>query len=239
MKASRDDLDGLLSLQQIDLDIKKQNKQLDELPQRMVIYTSRKKHEEVEAKREQVLALKKDASMRLNRIKDEDESLAGKEKSVEEVMNSTQGDFRNVEARSKELESISERREKLAEDREEVDAELKKISNVEDQLDTLDKDLKSKESSAMQSFQQEGSALKASIAELEEQRSEAAAKMSKEIVDLYNKTQTRLGGVAVSTLNGDKCGACRTPIDQGRLLDLKANAPLGVCPTCTRLLIIE
>ena len=39
-------------------------------------------------------------------------------------------------------------------------------------------------------------------------------------------------------LDGNRCGACRTVIDGGRLIDLRNQAPLGMCPSCKRLLVI-
>ena len=50
MQASRDDLAALLQLQQIDLEVMRQTKQLEELPQRATILSVRQKRETVEAK---------------------------------------------------------------------------------------------------------------------------------------------------------------------------------------------
>ena len=48
-----------------------------------------------------------------------------------------------------------------------------------------------------------------------------------------------IGGVAIGRLLEDTCGICRTTIEGGRLIELRASAPLGVCPSCKRLLVIE
>ncbi|MFR8300535.1 MAG: C4-type zinc ribbon domain-containing protein [Gordonibacter urolithinfaciens] len=44
--------------------------------------------------------------------------------------------------------------------------------------------------------------------------------------------------MAVGLLTEGRCGVCRTVIDGGRLIDLKAEAPLGTCPHCKRLLVV-
>ncbi len=90
----------------------------------------------------------------------------------------------------------------------------------------------------MESFKKEGGALKEGLAQLEAVRADIVAGMSPEIVKLYEKTAARAGGVAVGVLTENRCGVCRMPIDGGRLIDLKAQAPLGVCPSCKRLLLI-
>ena len=59
-----------------------------------------------------------------------------------------------------------------------------------------------------------------------------------ELRDTYHRTAARTGGVAVGLLTEGRCGVCRTVIDGGRLIDLKAEAPLGTCPHCKRLLVV-
>lgn len=239
MQACNDDLAGLIRLQQVDLDVMRQKKQLDELPQRELILKARKKREAVEDKRAKVEALKKDASQRLSRLNDEDASLAKKEAGVQVAIDATHGDYRNVEARTKELAGIAKRREALVEQRAKIDAELEKIRDIEAQVARALDDIGAVEAKAVASFQQEGGALKASLAQLEGQRADVAATMAPEVLSLYEKTAARTGGVAVGVLSDNRCGACRTVIEGGRLIDLKSQAPLGVCPSCKRLLIIE
>ena len=62
-------------------------------------------------------------------------------------------------------------------------------------------------------------------------------KVSPQLLDVYNRTAAR-SGVAIGVLDGNRCGACRTVIDGGRLIDLRNQAPLGMCPSCKRLLVI-
>ncbi len=239
MKASHDDLEGLLQLQQIDLEIFKLNNQLSNLEQRVVIYETRQKRKEIQKKREQVNSLKEDAKKRLKSILDEDSSLIKKEEDVQAAMDNAQGDYRNVEARTKELAGFEKRRSVLAESRDKVEAELAQVNEVEKTIDAYDKDLKEKEAEAVDSFQSIGGELKQSIAILEEQRKQVTQTIDNDILELYDKTLDRLGGVAVTTLKDNQCGACRATIEKGRLIDLRSQAPLGICPACRRLLIIQ
>lgn len=238
MQVSRDDLAALLQLQQIDLEVMRQTKQLEELPQRATILAARQKREAVEAKRAQVAALRKDAAHKLTRITDEDASLAKKEAGVQAAIEAAHGDFRNAEARTKELAGIAKRRATLADDHDAAAEELAKVEGLEGQIDRMLEELNAQEQAAVESFQREGGALKSGIAQLKAQRDAVVASLPAEVASLYEKAAARSGGVAVGRLDGTRCGACRAPIDGGRLIDLKAQAPLGTCPACKRLLII-
>ena len=238
MKATHEDLSGLIRLQQTDLDALKQKKALDELPQRKTILNARQKRAVVEEKLARVAELRKEAESRLTRIEVEDGSLAEKADGVQAAIAEAQGDYRNVEARTKELDGIAKRRETLEEDRARAKADLAKIEDVETQVALTLEEISKSENAAVESFKKEGGALKEGLAQLEAVRADIVAGMSPEIVKLYEKTAARAGGVAVGVLTENRCGVCRMPIDGGRLIDLKAQAPLGVCPSCKRLLLI-
>ena len=165
------------------------------------------------------------------------EILSMKEAGVQAAIDAAHGDFRNVEARTKELAGIVRRRATIAEDRAGVAAELDKISAMEAQISLALEEIAAKEQEAIDSFQKQGGDLKLAIAKLEAARGQVEAKVSPQLLDVYNRTAAR-SGVAIGVLDGNRCGACRTVIDGGRLIDLRNQAPLGMCPSCKRLLVI-
>lgn len=238
MQATPAEIDALLRLQQLDLDILQQNKRLNELPQRKVIVTARKKREAIASKYDQVRTLEKDAKRKLLRIDDEDASLQKKEHGVQAAINAAQGDYRNVEARTKELAGIEKRRFALKEERASVSAEAEKIGALKAQIELGLEELEAEEKKATEEFCEIGGVLKNEIASLTKERGEVAETIDQPLMKLYDKTVARSAGVAVGVLQGARCGVCRAPIDGGRLIDLKAQAPIGVCPACKRLLVI-
>ena len=143
----------------------------------------------------------------------------------------------DLEARTKELAGIVRRRATIAEDRAAVAAELDKISTMEAQISLALEEIGAKEQEAIDSFQKQGGDLKLAIAKLEAARGQVETKVSPQLLDVYNRTAAR-SGVAIGVLDGNRCGACRTVIDGGRLIDLRNQAPLGMCPSCKRLLVI-
>lgn len=238
MEATREDIESLFEMQRIDLEIKRLTKELEELPQRAVIMAAREKKAALAAQQEKVTELKRATTKKIARIDDEDASLAKKEAGVQAAIDAAHGDFRNVEARTKELAGIVRRRSTIAENRAEVAAELDKIAGIETQVALALEELDSREQQAIDSFQKQGGDLKLAIAKLEAQRGQWEAKVDADLARSYDRIVARSGGVAIGVLDGNRCGVCRMPIDGGRLIDLRGQAPLGVCPSCKRLLVI-
>lgn len=109
MQVEREELAALLTLQTIDLDIMQKTKEFDELPQRDKILKLRTKKEALAGQLAKVSKYKKDAKQRLGRMNDEDASLTKRQASIQAAIEAAHGDFRNVEARSKELAGITRR----------------------------------------------------------------------------------------------------------------------------------
>lgn len=239
MQANHDDLIGLINLQQIDLELRRQRKEFEELPQRQAILDARERRSSVEQKQAKVAELKKAASSRLARIEGEDAVLSRKAAEVQEAIDAAGGDYRNVEARTKELAGIAKRRATLEEEHAKADADLSKIADVEAQISQALAQIDAAEARAIASFQKEGGALRDAMAEFEARRRAVAGEIDAALIELYDKTAARAGGVAIGRLRDGRCGVCRATIEGGRLIDLKAQAPLGVCPSCRRLLVIE
>ena len=136
------------------------------------------------------------------------------------------------------MDGYAKRRATLEEDLAAVDAELDKISAVEKQISTALAQLRETESAATAEFQSQGGELKKQEADLAASHDQIAANLPADLKARYDRAAKHCGGVAVALLRDDACGACRAPIEQGHLIDLKAHAPLGECPNCKRLLIV-
>lgn len=238
MKATGENLAALLQMQQIDMEIIRLNKEFSELPQRKVIVAAREKRRIVEEKHEKVQAMRETAEQKLSRVSDEDASLAEKQRAAQEAVEGSRGNYRNVEARTKEMNGYAKRRATLEGELDKLGEELAKIQEVESQMATLLTSLDRQEKEATETFRTQGGALKNDIARFEAQKAHIAASLPADLADSYEKIAARSGGVAVARLLDGKCGACRMPIEGGRLIDLKSQAPLGVCPNCKRLLIV-
>ncbi len=239
MQATPEEIDALLEVQRIDLDSHAIDKRLEELPQRGVILGCRQKRDAIGEKLSQVVALRKEASKKLTRINDEDASLEKKENGVQAAIEAAGNDFRNVEARTKELNGIFRRRGELAENRQQVEGEMKKIETLESQVKAALADLDAAEAKAVESFKSEGGALMQALADNKAKREQLLSKVGRDVADFYTKVSAHFDTVSIGKLEGSSCGVCRAKIEQGRLLDLMTQAPLGLCPSCKRILIIS
>lgn len=239
MQATTDDITNLLQLQQIDLDLMKAKKKLEELPQRATILAMRQKKRAIEEKRDQLFALHSQAEAKVSKLESESASLTEKQRQVQQAIDESQGNYRSVEAHSKELDGFAKRQTMLEEELSTLGDELEKIEGVQNQVSQALAELKKQEAATVASFQQEGVALQANIAHMSTKREELLANLAAHLRDAYARTAKRTGGVAVGLLKEDRCGVCRTTIEGSYLIALRAEAPLGTCPHCKRLLAIK
>ena len=239
MHVDTDDLATLLKMQHLDLEALRVKKQLEELPQRAVILEARSKKKAIEQKRAQLDALHAKADAQLAHIDEEDASLAEKQRHVQGEIDAVRGDYRGVEARTKELNGFAKRRNALEVELTRLGEELAKIEGVQSQVSQALAEVDKQEAAAIVSFQREGGALQAEIARMSADREGMSAELSPELRDTYNRTASRTGGVAVGRLQGSNCGVCRMAIEGGRLIDMKGQGNVAPCPQCGRLLILE
>lgn len=238
MQALPEEIDALLEVQRIDLDIMQLSKTLEELPQRAIILDARKNREALEAKQVKIEALKKDAKKKVARIDDEDLSLQKKENGVQAAIEAAGNDFRNAEARTKELNGIFKRRGELKDSRAEATSELLRITELEAQIATALDEVQQREEAATASFKEEGTRLTRDINAAKARHGQLLSGISADVASEYERTSERFTTVSICRLEGNQCSVCRAKIDAGRLIDLKQEAPLGRCPSCKRLMII-
>ena len=239
MQAEFQELETLLEIQKIDLEVMQAKKKRVELPQRIEVMRLRKKRGEIQAKLDQVYELQKKADVEKTIVEDEDRALVEKQERAQELIDAAGSDYRKVESQSKEMASVARRREALAEKMMAITEQLDKIHAVRDQLEGAVAASEAEESRLRAAFEDEDEALASRIRELGSRREELLGSISPDLARLYEKTAAKTGGVAIGVLEDETCGVCRTRIEGGRLIELRASAPLGTCPNCKRLLVIE
>lgn len=237
MQVKDEELSALIELQNNDMELLRVRKAIADLPQRKTIVAARKKIASIEEKRQAVEKLRAAAEEKLSKFTDEDEHLAEKQRAAQEAVDASKG-YRDVEARTKEMDGYAKRRATIEEELDKLSGELSKIESIEKQISAALDTLHTEEASEAESFQREGGELKKREAERHASHDAIAQKLPDELRARYERTARQCGGVAVAMLANGTCGACRAPIEQGRLIDLKAHAPLGECPNCKRMLIV-
>ena len=239
MDVDQRDIDLLLELQEYDMGIMQKKRLRQELPQRFQMATVKKKQAEFQAKRDQVTALLEKAAGELEKVETEDASLADKQQRAQELIDAAGSDFRSVESHSKEMSGFAKRREMLSEKSDELGSHIQKANDAIARIDAGLARLEKEANSLRASFAEDDGKLAEAIADLEARRTEVADQISSAALAAYTKTANRTGGVAIGRLVENTCGVCRSVIEGGRLIELHAAAPLGVCPSCKRLLVVD
>lgn len=239
MQVDYQDLDVLLEIQKLDLAVMQLKKARAELPQRIEIVKIRKKRDEIRPKFDQVVGLQEAKEKDIFQIEEEDRGLAEKQARLQEEIGNSSSDYRAVEARSRDLAGLSKRRVTLEEQLSRLNAELAKIKDVRQQVENALALCDKQEANLRSSFKGQDDELVARAQQLIAQRNDLEAGLPRDLAELYENTASKTGGVALGKLEEGRCGVCRAGISGGRLIELMSQAPLGVCPNCKRLLVVE
>lgn len=240
MQATYEDLAVLVEVQRIDIEVLQAKKERASLPQRIQVAKIRKKREEILPKLQQVEELQKSTQAKMTTIEDEDRSLAQKQERAQEIIKAAGSDFRKAESHSKDMAGVAKRRDTLAQSLAKLTAEMDKIAAVQNQLQQAIDAFDAEEGALVEAYQSKDAELIEKSRELLEQRGKLVATIASDLLDTYSRTAAKTGGVALGDLEeGGICSVCRSTISGGRLIDLVSQRPLGVCPSCNRLLVIH
>jgi uncharacterized protein len=97
-------------------------------------------------------------------------------------------------------------------------------------------ELDEEQATARGEISKEHEALEAELAEANEKRSEAAAKVDRSLLGKYDRLRTRRQSHAVFALRGGSCGSCDTQIPMQRRNQMMNGAGVDVCEGCGVLL---
>ena len=239
MQVDYRDLDVLVEIQRIDLEVLQKKKARGAIPQCIEVVKVRKKRDEIAPKLDQVIALQDAKEVEIAKVEDEDRGLVERQERAQADIEAAGDDFRSVDSHSRDLDGIVKRRVTLEEKLLALNTELEKIKHVRTQVEEALALCDRQEEGLRTAFQAQDDELINQVKELLAKRAELVKTIPVELVNLYDSTSAKTGGVALGKLNGQVCGVCRTTIESGRLIELHAQAPLGVCPACKRLLIVE
>ena len=238
MNVAQDQIQALLELQEVDREALRLQREFEGLPQRQKILDARAKRQQLAEKAEAVKKMHAAAEAKIQSIVDEDERLGVRMAEIQRDIDEAGGDFRNMEARSKELAGQTRRREALVPLLEQAEGELAKVEAVEGQLAAAIKKVDAAEASAIESFRRDGTELQMKMARAKAERDELAATVDADLIGRYGKIAQASGGVAIGVLADGRCGSCRAPIDDVRLVEVRRQAPLAICPHCKRMLVV-
>lgn len=239
MQATSEQIIALTKLQHIDIECARMRRELDGLPQKQKIVDIRKKKSAIQQKQRALVGMRKDAETQRVHAQGEDADLERKERDAQDAINHAGGDYRSIAMHSKELDGYAKRRATLADELSGLNAKLGEIRTLESEIEGMLASLSSKEDSYIASYQYEGGELLRAINEHAPEREALTAIIGPDIMALYERIAKAKNGIALAYLDGSACNTCRSSFDQSRVLGLRAEAPLTICPQCGRLMVVD
>lgn len=224
-------------MQQLDLEIARASKRLEELPEKREILTIRNKRKDVLEKQEQVDELAKMVARELTAISDEvgriDERLAEEQRKLD-----TGVDHRMVSAITKEMEGLLRRKDKIEFGSKAVLERQAKVAEVAEQVKAALATLDAKEADAIGRFREIGGELQTTIHGLGQERDAIATKINNEMLCAYEEACLAHGGLGVAILEGNHCSVCRVELSPAQRELIIEREGLAHCPSCHRIMVL-
>lgn len=228
----------LLELQDIDVEILRAQKRLEELPEKQAILQTRAKIRDTAAVREKAALLTRKVAAELKSRQDEIETHNAKlDVEQSKVMETT--DHRQIQALTREMDGLKRRVDKLEMESLQY---MERAEKAQSQLDTVDgllEKLNAQEQELIARYRAAGGAVQQQIADLQATRGRLVSELPQNLVEQYQTTRDAKGGLGVGRLDGTTCTACRMSLPAERVAELENGPDVGVCPQCRRLIVVR
>ena len=228
----------LLSLQDLDIEIMRAKKRLEELPEKREILTLRQKIRDVTDLHGRADVLVRKLAADLKAHQDEISTLSEK-LAAEQVKVMATTDHRAVQSITREMDGLRRRQDKMEMESLQLMERIDKAGGQMAKIDAALTQLAEKDAQLVTRFKTVGGALQADIADMERRRDETAASLNGAILTRYEKIRESKGGVGVGRLDGEACTACRMSLPGEKLRQLQSGDDISVCPQCRRLIVVR
>lgn len=229
---------SLLRLQDLDLEILRSNKRLQELPEKREILAARSKIRDVTELHRKADLLVHKLNYDLKAHQDEIAMLTDK-LAVEQQKVTSTTDHRAAQSITREMDGLRRRQDKLEMESLQLMERIEKATVQIAKIDEALAQLADKDAALVTRFKQVGGSLQNDIAALVKDRAEVASTMAPDTLAKYEQSRESKGGVGVGRLEGDQCSACRMTLPCERVLELDSGPDIGVCPQCRRLIVVR
>jgi predicted nucleic acid-binding Zn-ribbon protein len=237
---SDDDLEALLAVQELDTAADVLRHRRANLPERQELEARNSALATVEQELAPIREQRKELARAQQAIEDEIALLAEKRAAVDKAMYSNTNP-KELQAMQEELDSFDRRRSTL-EDRvleHMVEAEPldEAIAAGEARRGEVDDDAVA----LLARLAEAETGIDAELAALEDRRAPLAAAVGDALLARYEKLRTRLKGVGVAKLTGNKCEGCHLTLPAAEAEAVRRQAReerIAECPECDRLLVV-
>jgi len=230
----------LTELQEHDLAILRLERELEEMPEKRGILTARAKLADVERIRERTAEAIRAMDAVSKRLEDQIEALGVKMDAEQAKLVSGQiASPKELQSVAMELDAL---RRRVAGLEVQLLAEMQKRENGDAQLAKIDAALEAghrTEATLTERFKEHGSSVLDRIGVEKRAKAALLASVEESMRTRYESLRETRHGIAVGTLDGSMCGACRVTLPAGKVAALEAGPDIGACPSCGRILIVR
>jgi hypothetical protein len=226
---------ALLRLQEIDLELSRLQKELDDLPERKRIAAAKMAARKVDGELTKIVGARKDAEIELEDLEEERKRVEGY---VEEASAEAQtAGFKRVGDLELRLSNYAKQLEKNEFLTEQATENLIKYERAEKNAREMAAKLQTQTEELTNAMTEKVHGIVERARELRDERDGVMVQIPPEHQALYIKTVERTGGIAVERLVGNKPTACRVALQPAAYNDLKRGPEVTTCPYCKRILV--
>ncbi|MEO0077369.1 MAG: hypothetical protein ABIK86_00010 [candidate division WOR-3 bacterium] len=224
----------LWQLQQVDRELKTLRTRHDEVPERLkeLERVAAELRSGLETTRQAIVEQRKKYKLAEVELRASEEKAAGYSVQLYSAKTNEQykAFLKEIEAQKRLKSEIEDRMIALMEELEDLErrARIAEKESAEAEADA------GRKAAALEAERQE---LAAAIAEREKRRVEIAQQLPAELIRRYERVRASKGGVAVASVEGNRCNGCLSPIPPQRMLEIEREDRLFLCEACGRILV--
>lgn len=228
---------ALQRVQQIDIELLRNASQLQKLPQQDRLKKIALAQKKVAVELKKITGQRKDAEIDIVDMNADISHYAQvRERVLAEAESKalTHREARDVEDQLTHLAKVTEKSEHQLGP---LSERLEKLQLAEANAQKMAERLVAEQEATQASFDEDSKAVRERIIELNHEREAAASEISAEVMERYEATRKRFGGLAVETLTGNVPSTCRVKLQPSQYHDLARGPQITECPYCHRILI--
>lgn len=228
----------LLELQQVDLQIMRDRKAIDEIPQAAQIKEVRSRQKDLSKRTTKIVGLLKDAR---TEVEDNDGRRLTLSARVEEATREGEAtdDYRRAQDYKAELDRLAKRLEKVDFNQKKAKAELERLEGLYRQARQIKAKLDETEAALVEEFKQSAGELKAELERLVARRETLEQAIPADMLKQYRVSCSKHNHVGICKLEGNICTGCRVELQQAQYETLMQGDSLSVCPVCGRMMVVR
>ena len=232
-----EDKEKLLKLQELDNVLLDGAEEFNNSPIAKKIEETRAKKTEIKTKRDQIDVVFKKARTEIDAVSAKDSQLASEQERVQKEIDSTNGDYKKVEAFTQKLNELAGQRKQIDKKLEDLEKNFNKIQELKSKIDTAVENLSMQEDDLNSQLEASSVQLKLSMDKATEEKKKLEPTISLDALARYKKARGIVGKITIAHNDNNSCSVCRTKFSNANSSKIEEEAPISLCPNCLRVLI--